>query len=77
MFSEMLRYPKVQEVQLVQEVQGGQQWSKLSHILSVTQRDLEALVVQEGQQVLVCHSLGYPVNLALRGGLVDQALTLL
>lgn len=26
---QMLRYPKVQEVQLVQEVQGGQQWSKL------------------------------------------------
>lgn len=28
-YLQMLCYPKVQEVQLVQEVQGGQPWSKL------------------------------------------------
>lgn len=77
MFSEMLRYSKVQEVQEVQGGQGVQQWLKLSHILRVTQRVLEAPVAQEVQPVLVCHSLGYLVNLAPQGGLVDQELTLL
>lgn len=34
-------------------------------------------MVQEGRPVLVCHSLGHPVNLAPQGGLVDPPLTLL
>lgn len=70
-------YQKVQEVQLVQEVQGGQQWSKLSHILRMTKQDLEVPVAQEDRLVLVCHSLGYLENLAPQGGPADQELTLL
>lgn len=77
MFSEMLSYPKFQEVQEVQVVQGGQRWSKLSHILGVTLGVLEALVAQEGQQDLVCHNLGFLVSLALQGGLEGQLPTLL
>lgn len=49
----------------------------LSHILRVTQGVLVAPVAQEGRQVLICRSLGYPVNLAPQGGLVDRAPTLL
>lgn len=49
----------------------------LSHILRVIQGVLVALVAQVGQQVLICRSLVYLVNLAPQGGLVDQAPTLL
>lgn len=72
-----LRMLCYQEVQVVQEVREDRQWSKQNHILRMSRGVPEALAAQEGRLVLVYHSLGYLVNLALRGGLGDQALTLL
>lgn len=49
----------------------------LSHILRMAKQVLEAPVAQEVPLVLVCHSLGYLVNLAPQGCLVARAPTLL
>lgn len=46
----------------------------LSHILEMNPGVPEALVVLVGQPVLIYHSLGCLVNLALQDGLVNQRL---
>lgn len=64
-------------VQVVRGVLEDQRWSEQNRISRVALVVPVVLVVQEDQQVQVCHSLGYQVILALQGGLDVPAQTLL